>query len=109
MPRSSGPTLWVHAVSVGEVNVAASLRSILPEGRPLLVTTVTPSGQERARSLFTQDLVTYLPFRVQLCCPQVLRSARAERIDSVRRRLLAFGAAGKSAGNEFVRWSSTLG
>lgn len=64
VPVAPEPTLWVHAVSVGEVNVAASLAPVLPPGRPLVVTTVTPSGQDRARSLFSGDLVTYLPFEI---------------------------------------------
>jgi len=56
--------LWLHAVSVGEVSVAATLASALPAHLPLLVTTVTPTGQERARSLFASRnaVVTYLPF-----------------------------------------------
>lgn len=54
--------LWVHAVSVGEVGVAATLIKTLPASLPLVVTTVTPTGQARARSLFGQrGAVTYLP------------------------------------------------
>src|SRR5690349_5257875 len=44
--------LWLHAVSVGETGVAATLARALPPETPLLVTTVTPTGQARARSLF---------------------------------------------------------
>ena len=40
-----GGFLWIHAVSVGEVLVAATLVKALPAGLPLLVTTVTPTGQ----------------------------------------------------------------
>jgi 3-deoxy-D-manno-octulosonic-acid transferase len=55
--------LWIHAVSVGEVGVAAILARELPPGVPLLVTTITPTGQDRARSLFeNRATVTYLPF-----------------------------------------------
>ncbi|HEX9944018.1 MAG TPA: glycosyltransferase N-terminal domain-containing protein [Thermoanaerobaculia bacterium] len=55
--------LWVHAVSVGEVAVAATLARALPPAVPLLVTTVTPSGQERARAAFAgRAEVAYLPF-----------------------------------------------
>ncbi len=54
--------LWVHAVSVGEVGVAATLLKSLPTDLPLLVTTVTPTGQERARALFgSRGAVAYLP------------------------------------------------
>ncbi len=55
--------LWVHAVSVGEVGVAATLIAALPEAVPLVVTTVTPTGQGRAKkSLKPRAAVTYLPF-----------------------------------------------
>lgn len=59
----SGGFLWIHAVSVGEVGVAATLAKGLPAGIPLLVTTVTPTGQERARALFKDRAeIAYLPF-----------------------------------------------
>ena len=61
--------LWIHAVSVGEVAVAATLARELPKDLPILVTTVTPTGQERARATFLDDdaslaarAVDYLPF-----------------------------------------------
>ena len=55
--------LWIHAVSVGEVGVAATLARALPAGEPGLVTTVTPTGQERARAAFGgRAQVAYLPF-----------------------------------------------
>jgi 3-deoxy-D-manno-octulosonic-acid transferase len=66
--RAAGPAprpgaLWIHAVSVGEVGVAATLARALPPELPLLVTTVTPTGQERARAAFAgRGEVAYLPF-----------------------------------------------
>jgi 3-deoxy-D-manno-octulosonic-acid transferase len=55
--------LWIHAVSVGEVGVAATLARALPPDLPLLVTTITPTGQERARAAFANRAeVAYLPF-----------------------------------------------
>lgn len=58
--------LWLHAVSVGEVGVAATLARVLPAEIPLLVTTITPTGQERARAAFgvfgERAGVDYLPF-----------------------------------------------
>ncbi|MES1241819.1 MAG: 3-deoxy-D-manno-octulosonic acid transferase [Acidobacteriota bacterium] len=60
--------LWIHAVSVGEVAVAVALARGLPSSVPLLVTTVTPTGQERARAAFRDHPagaeVAYLPFDV---------------------------------------------
>lgn len=63
---SSGATaggLWLHAVSVGEVGVAATLVKALPPELPLLITTVTPTGQALARKAFAgRAQVAYLPF-----------------------------------------------
>ena len=57
--------LWIHAVSVGEVAVADTLVQALPRDLPLLVTTVTPTGQARARARFGERAaVTYLPFEI---------------------------------------------
>ncbi len=58
--------LWLHAVSVGEVGVAATLARALPASLPLLITTVTPTGQRQARAAFLGHArparVAYLPF-----------------------------------------------
>ncbi len=48
---------------MGEVGVAAALARALPPEVPLLVTTVTPTGQEQARKAFAGRAgVAYLPF-----------------------------------------------
>ena len=58
--------IWIHAVSVGEVVAAVPLIRSLGKrypGRPLLVTTVTPTGAARVASLFGDDVHhTYIPF-----------------------------------------------
>lgn len=58
--------IWVHAVSVGEVQAAAPLiRALIDSfpGRELLVTTVTPTGAERVRVLFADEVHhCYIPF-----------------------------------------------
>jgi 3-deoxy-D-manno-octulosonic-acid transferase len=64
--RLPAPVLWVHAVSVGEVQASAALVRALKQRHPdvpLLVTTFTPTGNERARALFADIAeVRYLPF-----------------------------------------------
>ncbi len=65
-PALSQPCIWVHAVSVGEVQAAAalvnSLRELYPD-IPIVVTTFTPTGAGRARALFKDRAqVRYLPF-----------------------------------------------
>ncbi len=65
-PGVGQPAIWVHAVSVGEVQAAAPLvRSLLrdhPRHR-LLVTTTTPTGADQARKLFGDQIqCQYLPY-----------------------------------------------
>ena len=58
--------VWVHAVSVGEVNAAAPLVDALLRERPdlrLLVTTITPTGSARVRALWQERVEhVYLPY-----------------------------------------------
>jgi len=68
-PRPQTPirsqTLWLHAVSVGEVGAAAPLVPLLKERHPdlhLLVTTVTETGNRVARLKIPEaDAVLYFP------------------------------------------------
>jgi 3-deoxy-D-manno-octulosonic-acid transferase len=64
----SNPTgsIWLHAVSLGEMSAAAplvrALRSRYPEN-PLVLTTATPTGRARARSSFGDSVdVRFLPY-----------------------------------------------
>ena len=64
-PAPGRRPLWIHAVSVGEVAVADTLIRALPAELPLLVTTVTPTGQARARArLGERATVAYLPLEI---------------------------------------------
>src|SRR6187455_766961 len=59
-----GRSIWVHAVSVGEVQASAplvnALRAKFPDV-PLVVTTGTSTGRARARALFKGVDVRYVP------------------------------------------------
>lgn len=59
-------SIWVHAVSVGEVNAALPLIQSLQRRyapRPMVVTTVTPTGSEQVRKLFGDTVFhVYLPY-----------------------------------------------
>ncbi len=66
--------LWLHAVSVGEARVAAVLARRLDPDRPLLVTTVTPTGQAEARRLLAdRAVVAYHPFDLDFAIGRFLR------------------------------------
>src|SRR6202008_2563737 len=64
--RLAAGGVWLHAVSVGEVQACAPLVSALARRHPdlpLTVTVFTPTGAARARALFGNlAAVRYLPF-----------------------------------------------
>ena len=74
------PHLWVHAVSVGEVNAAAPMiHALLREhpGRRLLVTTITPTGSERVKALWGERVANvYLPYDLTGAVSRFLRRFR---------------------------------
>jgi 3-deoxy-D-manno-octulosonic-acid transferase len=74
--------IWVHAVSVGEVVAAVplirALHSIYPD-RPLLVTTVTPTGAARVVATFGDEVHhTYIPFETPHVINRFFESTRPE-------------------------------
>ncbi|MGA8153794.1 MAG: 3-deoxy-D-manno-octulosonic acid transferase [Terriglobales bacterium] len=62
--EDSRPTVWVHAVSVGEVlatsGLIAELRRRFPQYR-IVVSTTTDTGQKLARKYFGEENVFYFP------------------------------------------------
>ena len=64
--RFATPPIWIHAVSVGEVQAAAALvRALISRypQHPMLVTTATPTGAQRVRALFGDSVRhAYLPY-----------------------------------------------
>ena len=66
VPLGARRTIWIHAVSVGEVRSAAALIEALGERYPqhrLVVTTMTPTGADQVRSLFGERVThCYVPF-----------------------------------------------
>lgn len=64
-PRRAGGGIWVHAVSVGEVQAAAVLIAALRERRPALEITLscaTPTARARGRALLPGLDVRYAPY-----------------------------------------------
>ena len=74
---SSRPQVWLHAVSVGEVNAAAPVVNALRKLRPDLrwvITTITPTGSERVQALWGDAVEhVYLPYDVPGCVDRFLR------------------------------------
>jgi 3-deoxy-D-manno-octulosonic-acid transferase len=67
LPELSGTnSIWIHAVSVGEVQAAVPLIHALQSRFPkqsLLVTTMTPTGSQRLREVFGDKVEhVYLPY-----------------------------------------------
>jgi 3-deoxy-D-manno-octulosonic-acid transferase len=73
-------SIWVHAVSVGEVQAAgvllAALRTQFPDW-PLAISSATPAGRERARALAGVGIdVRYAPYDIGACVRGSLRRLR---------------------------------
>jgi len=74
--------IWLHAVSVGEVQASVPLvRELMrrfPE-RGLLVTTVTPTGAARVESLFGDSVRhSYIPFEIPTAVNRFFRTVNPE-------------------------------
>ncbi len=70
--------VWLHCVSVGEVNAARPLAARIKHRFPdlaLIVSTTTRTGQELARTAFadTADLIFYFPFDWRFTVRRALR------------------------------------
>lgn len=73
-------TLWIHAVSVGEVQAAIPLihrlRAHYPE-LPILITTMTPTGSRHVRKHFGADVFhRYVPYDLPDAVWRFLRATR---------------------------------
>ena len=76
----NSPVIWIHAVSVGEVQASTPLLRALQQRYPrqqLLVTTATPTGAQRVAALSNATLShCYLPYDLPGAVRRFLRKAR---------------------------------
>ena len=59
------PIIWLHSVSVGETRAMVKLIDILERKHPdykILITVMTPTGRETARSIYSKALIHYIPY-----------------------------------------------
>ena len=72
--------LWIHAVSLGETRAAVPLIRALQErypGRPVLVTTMTPTGSRQVRDSFGNRVFhVYLPYDLPAAVQRFLQRTR---------------------------------
>jgi len=69
--NSNKPLIWIHAVSVGEVNAAKPIVSFLLKKYPhyqIIITTVTPTGANTVLQCYDDNVKNfYLPYDVPFC------------------------------------------
>jgi len=80
---SPKPTIWIHAVSVGEVlavsGLVSALRRLHPLGR-VLVSTTTDTGQKLARDRFGEENVFYFPLDLGFAIRPYLQALRPQLV-----------------------------
>lgn len=79
-PFESDATVWIHAVSVGEVMATERLVKRLLESHPdltIVITTTTPTGSERVKTLFGDSVQhVYVPYDLPCAVRNFIRRAR---------------------------------
>ena len=81
--RPTGATIWVHAVSVGEVLAVSGLIGEIQRRFPqhhVVVSTTTDTGQQLARKRFGEENVFYFPLDFAFAIRPYLESLRPQLI-----------------------------
>ena len=82
--RQGSPTIWVHAVSVGEIKGASSLVTKLKEKYPLsciIVSSITQTGHEEAKKALPMvDHHVFLPLDFKYVIKKVLGKLRIDMV-----------------------------
>ena len=78
-----GRFIWVHTVSVGELQAVRPLLRELKKQYPthrIFITTVTLTGQNLAKTVENVDCCLYLPLDLYPLCQRMLRVVKPERL-----------------------------
>jgi 3-deoxy-D-manno-octulosonic-acid transferase len=79
--NSDGPCIWLHAVSVGEVNLLASTLHEIVARRPdaeCVISTTTKAGYELAGKKYADHMVFYCPLDFSWAVRRAMRRIRPE-------------------------------
>jgi len=77
--KTSAPCIWLHAVSVGEVNLLAVLLAEITKRRPdveCVISTTSMTGYELARKKYSQHTVIYCPLDFSWAVRRAMRRIR---------------------------------
>ncbi len=80
-PADSPQHLWLHAVSVGEVNLLAPLMQALRQEHPgttFHITTTTKAGYDLAKAKYTEHTVSYAPLDFSWAIKNAYRRIRPD-------------------------------
>jgi 3-deoxy-D-manno-octulosonic-acid transferase len=125
LPPDRAGAIWIHAVSVGEalssVALARQLKEAYPK-RPLIVSTITITGQALARErLPFADAIVYFPLDWTWCVRRALDAVRPAIVvileteiwpnflrEAGRRRLPVVFVSGRISDRSFRRWQRQI-
>lgn len=68
--KSAKPVIWFHSVSVGETRAMHKLVELVHNNLPdyqILITNMTPTGRDTAKSLYHYSIVHYIPYDLSFC------------------------------------------
>ena len=126
LPADHAGSIWIHAVSVGEVlsgvTLARQLKTAYPD-RPLIVSTTTVTGQTLARErLPFADAIIYFPLDWSLCVRRAFEVVRPSLVlvleteiwpnflrEAGTRKIPVLFVSGRISDRSFARYRKFLG
>jgi 3-deoxy-D-manno-octulosonic-acid transferase len=126
LPKDRPGSIWIHAVSVGEVLAGVALAKRLKEAyprRPLVISTTTITGQDLARERMPfADAVVYFPFDLAFSVRKVMEAIKPAVVvvleteiwpnflrEAGRRKVPVIFISGRISDRAFARFQKWLG